>query len=378
VRKLTVNVLVLRQRFVARSFANAFIFLLLFGKFICYAGEYSAGWGCSGKDSYCGIYCIYAASKILGKNIDSHSLIDPNYVSSAAGSSLAELKKAAKDQGLYAIVVKNLTTRELRNCRYPIILHVKSDLGSNQYNHYILFLGYSECLATVWDLHRPPEQVTLINIAISWDGQGLIISDAPIDIGGLFSSARFRFVIYSAVITIVILLIRRCKPLSQPFRLCRKHPFLLTSVYQASALTISALIVALAFNCFSKQGFGRNHQAVKAVLSAHIGSFLPKVGMQDLLKAMKRSELLIDARTKQDYEKGHIDGAINIPVNSSPEEIKRVMSPFPATKRIIVYCQSSRCGFAKNIVQKLFRQGFQNVLLFQGGWEQWQQELKKR
>jgi len=360
-------------------FANIFIFLVLFGEFICCAGGNSAGRGCDSTDGYCGIYCLYAAAKTLGEDIDGLSLLDPNYVGSFNGSTLAELKKAALDHGLYAVAAKNLATRELRNCPYPVILHVKDDLSSSQYDHYILFLGYSEGLATVWDPPRAPEKVSLINIAIRWDGQGLIISDAPFDVGGLFSSARLQFAIYSVAVAVVILLIRWCRPLFRfSIQVRRKHSFLLISFYQAFFLIISALIVAAAFNYFSNQGFGRNHQAVKAVLNAHVDSFLPKIGMRDLRKAINGSELLIDARLKQDYEQGHIDGAINVPVNSSPEEIKRVISPFPETKRIIIYCQSAKCGFAKDIAQKLIGQGYKNVSLFQEGWELWQQELNRR
>jgi hypothetical protein len=59
---------------------NVSIFWFLLGGFPCSADEHWTGWGRSGKDSYCGIYCLYAAAKVLGKDIDSRELIDPNYV----------------------------------------------------------------------------------------------------------------------------------------------------------------------------------------------------------------------------------------------------------------------------------------------------------
>jgi len=57
----------------------SFVWFLLSG-FPCSADEHWTGWERSSKDSYCGIYCLYAAAKVLGKDVDSRELIDPNYV----------------------------------------------------------------------------------------------------------------------------------------------------------------------------------------------------------------------------------------------------------------------------------------------------------
>lgn len=80
---------------------------------------------CKSSGSYCGIYCLYAVMKLSDINVGPTELLKPEYIGSHRGSSLAELKKAAQDNGLYAIPVGKLTTRELRQSPYPVILHIK-------------------------------------------------------------------------------------------------------------------------------------------------------------------------------------------------------------------------------------------------------------
>lgn len=64
---------------------------------------------CKSSGSYCGIYCLYAVIKLSDINIDPVELLKPEYIGSPRGSSLAELKKAAEDNGMHAVLVNSLT-----------------------------------------------------------------------------------------------------------------------------------------------------------------------------------------------------------------------------------------------------------------------------
>jgi len=79
--------------------------------------------------------------KLAGQESNFQELVKPEYIGSRKGSSLAELRKAAEDNELYAVPVGKLTSQALRNCPHPVILHVKSDTTSREYDHYELFLG---------------------------------------------------------------------------------------------------------------------------------------------------------------------------------------------------------------------------------------------
>lgn len=65
---------------------------------------------------------------------------------------------------------------------------------------------------------------------------------------------------------------------------------------------------------------------------------------------MKNSQTIIDVRTAEEYQGGHVDGAINIPVDKIAnriEEIKEMAQP------IVAYCASgNRSGMAVSILKQ--------------------------
>ena len=77
------------------------------------------------------------------------------------------------------------------------------------------------------------------------------------------------------------------------------------------------------------------------------------ISYEDLKELMRNKEIyLIDVRSGQEYEEGHLDGAINIPVYNIENEIQKKVKDKKET--IILYCSSgSRSKKAKNILEKL-------------------------
>lgn len=65
---------------------------------------------------------------------------------------------------------------------------------------------------------------------------------------------------------------------------------------------------------------------------------------------------------------GHLEGAINVPVNASDDERRKAMAHIDKKARIVVYCQTSGCGFAEKVAIELISDGFSNVSLFKGSW----------
>ena len=72
---------------------------------------------------------------------------------------------------------------------------------------------------------------------------------------------------------------------------------------------------------------------------------------------------LIDVRSNQEYEEGHLTGAINISVYNIEKEIQNVVKNKSDT--IIVYCSSGgRSKEAKEILERL---GYDEVYNLKGG-----------
>lgn len=72
---------------------------------------------------------------------------------------------------------------------------------------------------------------------------------------------------------------------------------------------------------------------------------------------LKEQAILIDVRTKQEYEEGHIEGAISLPRETIELTIEKEISDKEAT--IILYCQSG--NRSKKVAQILINKGYQNV-----------------
>lgn len=72
-----------------------------------------------------------------------------------------------------------------------------------------------------------------------------------------------------------------------------------------------------------------------------------------------KPDFIIDVRTAEEFAAGHIDGAINLPVDQIGEQIKTVKGLKPGST-LLVYCRSGRRSAAA--VQILQQRGYQRVL----------------
>lgn len=92
----------------------------------------------------------------------------------------------------------------------------------------------------------------------------------------------------------------------------------------------------------------------------------PEVNYVELVK---RGAVIIDVRTKDEYQGGHIKGSVNIPLNSLPNNLSRLKKDKP----IITCCASGmRSASAKNILKS---GGFPEVYNG-GGWMSLQNKIK--
>ena len=82
--------------------------------------------------------------------------------------------------------------------------------------------------------------------------------------------------------------------------------------------------------------------------------------------------VILDVRTKEEFEEGHIKNAINLPVDNIDKEVGPVIND--KNTIILVYCRSgNRSSMALN---KLSNLGYTNVKDF-GGINDWKYEIVK-
>ncbi len=82
--------------------------------------------------------------------------------------------------------------------------------------------------------------------------------------------------------------------------------------------------------------------------------------------------LFVDARDPEEYEDGHIAGAVNLPLFRL-DEYKNQISSISKTTPLVTYCEGADCDMSIRLGNELFSKGFKKVFVFFGGWEEWKQ-----
>ncbi len=321
---------------------------------------------------HCGLYCLYSILKLSGQDVDFRDLVKPEYYGRLRGSSLAELNQGAKDYGLHAGVVSRLSTRALRDCPYWAILHVRRDLEAREYDHYQLFLGRENGKAK---LFNPPEGVKLVNfsdLAPLWDGYALFVSQRPFNVDAIFTADRQRLLLY-AVIGCLILVpahLGRRVWLAIVGNLSRRWALGLTAG-QAGLLALLAVFCGGFYHFANDEGLLANARATASFQKAYQGGFIPRISHKRTRELLGTDTVFIDARLAGDFERGHLDGAISVPVDANDTLRRNRTAAIPKSSRIVLYCQSAGCKFAERVGVKLLDEGFTNLAIFKGGWMEW-------
>lgn len=93
-----------------------------------------------------------------------------------------------------------------------------------------------------------------------------------------------------------------------------------------------------------------------------------------LIDKTKKTPILIDVRTSEEYREGTIPGAMSLNIHS--DDFNRATEYLPKEREIIVFCQSGdRSNEAFEMLKSL---GFENVSQLVGGYEVWIEANEKR
>ncbi len=136
--------------------------------------------------------------------------------------------------------------------------------------------------------------------------------------------------------------------------------------------------------------------ALAAVLSFAVNHFrkerLPLVGdwsPKTELNALKTSEdavisieearalfltggaIFLDARSPEDFQAGHIQGALNLPAQNFDEFFPVVLPEITPDSLIITYCDGENCELSKDLAFALSAKGYSHVRVLVNGWSSW-------
>ena len=328
---------------------------------------------------HCGLYCLYLVMRTQGHDPDFGDLIRPEYLDTSNGSTLTALKLAAEDAGLHAEILRKASTRMLRAYSGPVILHVKGNELSRDYDHYMLFLAAQGQQAQIYDPPGPVKLVSFDELASRWDGKGLVVSSESIQLAGLFHRERMRLLFIAGPLAVLLFLVRGVRRrIPWPEALSGVFGRAGLSGVQAGALAAASLLIGLVCHSVSQAGFLTYPDGAISTQRAHASDFIPRIDLKTAKRLQEKGTIFIDARLKRDFEGGHVEGAINIPVDANDVVRRQAIKEMSRGNSLVVYCQSVNCSFAEVVAGKLRLDGFSTVSILPGGWMEWTTGIRPR
>ena len=92
----------------------------------------------------------------------------------------------------------------------------------------------------------------------------------------------------------------------------------------------------------------------------------------DSLKSILKTEhgIILDVRTPEEFEEGHIAGSINI--NYHDENFSAALDTLDKNKQYEVYCRSGNRSYKS--IELMKKKGFKNIYHFEGGILNWEEK----
>lgn len=165
------------------------------------------------------------------------------------------------------------------------------------------------------------------------------------------------------------------------------------TIRQAWDLFVFSSFFAVLFNAFYVSGIELKfmpkifHDRIHSAPSTYIGLGGPtpaapppqttdsfqRLSLQGVFDRFgKKTAMILDARKSDEYQEGHIPGALNIYGEELDKDAPNVL-PYLTDKNqeIIVYCHGGDCDLSLMVANALAENGYSRVEIFGDGWPAW-------
>lgn len=94
-----------------------------------------------------------------------------------------------------------------------------------------------------------------------------------------------------------------------------------------------------------------------------------EIAREELARRLESGDgpVVVDVRPREEFEAGHLPGALSIPVDELAKRIKEL----PKDREIVTYCRGPYCAYSHVAVRLLRKRGFRAVRL-QDGLPEWE------
>lgn len=156
-----------------------------------------------------------------------------------------------------------------------------------------------------------------------------------------------------------------------------------TSTQEVLIIVCISVILAFIYNLFSSKSIPwiKSKEIITYVsdeelFQKQISDSLSQknVTTQQLLGLIEtKIGIIIDARNKDAYIRGHIPGAINIPFLDVFNYVEQ-LDIIPRDTLIVVYCEGVNCELSHHLSEFMLNMNFSRIYHYIGGYEEWVNE----
>ncbi len=86
-----------------------------------------------------------------------------------------------------------------------------------------------------------------------------------------------------------------------------------------------------------------------------------------------KAAVFLDARSRDFYAEGHIQGALHLPPEELDLRMAEVLADLPLETAFIAYCDGETCNLSKDLAFALMERGYVNVRVLVNGWTLWKE-----
>ena len=145
--------------------------------------------------------------------------------------------------------------------------------------------------------------------------------------------------------------------------------------YQVYTLITISVIISLALNVIRSNPISMIAQDLKKIdnidelVNSNEPSGIVEIDVDIAKDLYNQGTLFVDARAEEYFNDGHIPGAICS--DELDELINMIDSINNIQKAFVIYCSDDDCGSSEDLAYDLQEYGFNNILVFKGGWKTW-------
>jgi len=141
---------------------------------------------------------------------------------------------------------------------------------------------------------------------------------------------------------------------------------------RGALICLASAIVGLLFNAASPRGIDLWGPVPRRTVEG-----IGEVNLEEAWALYRgKTGLFVDARSKEEFDAGHIPGAMLLPLDDFDEVFSSWKNLIPSDTLLITYCAGAGCDSSLDVAESLKEGGYSRVKVFFGGWKKWNNVIR--